>query len=256
MVRVWPRQMLRRALWHSEMRRSWWERQPARRNDVIIITARFQTGSTLLWNLFRHLDGITAYYEPFDERRWFDPPSRHSRTPATHTNIRDDYWREYDGLAILQQHYREEWTNKNLYMDANFCDPDMKRYVEILIDKAPGRPVLQFNRIDFRLPWFRHHFPAATILHLARHPRDQWCSCLLDPARFPPNGRIDQFSPHDQCHLRLWAQDLKYHFPFLDEKRLGHPYQMFYYIWKLSYIPTVSFNVISLVASSSGYTRG
>jgi hypothetical protein len=50
--------------------------------------------------------------------------------------------------------------------------------------------VLQFNRIDFRLPWFRHHFPAATILHLARHPRDQWCSCLLDPARFPPNGSI------------------------------------------------------------------
>ena len=34
----------------------------------------------------------------------------------------------------------------------------------------------------------------------------------------------------------MWAEDLKYHFPFLDEKCNRHPYQLHYYIWKLSYL--------------------
>ena len=38
----------------------------------IIITGRFRSGSTLLWNIFRDLPECTAYYEPFNERRWFD----------------------------------------------------------------------------------------------------------------------------------------------------------------------------------------
>src|SRR4029453_9208736 len=36
----------------------------------VFITARFRSGSTLLWNLFRHLSGCTSYYEPLNERRW------------------------------------------------------------------------------------------------------------------------------------------------------------------------------------------
>jgi hypothetical protein len=42
----------------------------------IFITARFRTGSTLLWNAFRHVRGCTSYYEPLNERRWFDPSAR------------------------------------------------------------------------------------------------------------------------------------------------------------------------------------
>src|SRR5262245_36641455 len=46
---------------------------PADAPPPIVISARFRTGSTLLWNVFRHLPNCTAYYEPFNERRWFDP---------------------------------------------------------------------------------------------------------------------------------------------------------------------------------------
>jgi hypothetical protein len=230
---------------YGELSTSDGERQPCKRSDVIIITARFRSGSTLLWNLFRHMDGITAYYEPFNERRWFDPHTRGGGVDCTHKQV-TDYWREYDGLEILGQYYHESWTAKNLFMDATFWEPDMKRYVEILIDKAPGRPMLQFNRIDLRLPWFRRHFPAATIIHLYRHPRDQWCSSLLDPGCFPKDARTDQFPPHDKFYLRHWANDLKYHFPFLEESTIAHPYQMFYYIWKLSYIFGVHFSHYSI----------
>jgi hypothetical protein len=211
------------------------EQTAATRPAPIMITARFRTGSTLLWNLFRHVPNCTAYYEPFNERRWFDPAVRGSKTDLTHRGV-DDYWREYDGLAFLGAHYDERWIDHELLMDADDWNPAMRRYVALLIDHARGRAVLQFNRIDFRLPWFRHHFPDARFVHLYRHPRDQWCSSLVDVAACPRDCTMEQFAPHDQYYLRNWARDLRYHFPFLAEESIGHPYRAFYCIWKLSYL--------------------
>lgn len=207
---------------------------PALRNNLIIITARFRSGSTLLWNLFRCTPGCTAYYEPFNERRWFDPRRRGGRIDPTHKNV-DDYWREYEGLTALGEYYREEWTERNFLMDATFWDPAMKCYVELLIERASGIPVLQFNRIDFRLPWFRQNFPHAKMVHLYRYPRDQWCSSLVDMRCFPKDGEVAEFEPYDHYYLLRWARDLKYHFPFLDERSLSHPYELFYYLWRLSH---------------------
>jgi hypothetical protein len=205
------------------------------RSPPIFVTARFRTGSTLLWNLFRHLDGVTAYYEPLNERRWFDPSTRGGRVDPTHPHV-TDYWTEYEGLPQLGNWYHESWCSHNLYMDADFWNPDLKRFIEILIQGAKGRPVLQFNRMDFRLGWLRHTFPDAIIVHLYRHPRDQWVSTLVDVASFPKEGAPAEFARQDRYYLLGWAKDLRYHFPFLDERRATHPYQLFYYIWRLSYL--------------------
>jgi len=210
--------------------------EPSQRSDVVIITARFRSGSTLLWNLFRHVEGFTAYYEPFNERRWFDPQHRGERIDPSHKQVRD-YWTEYDGLSELAKYYDERWIDSELYMAADAWNPAMKRFVAILIARATGRAALQFNRIDFRLPWFRRHFPRARIVHLYRHPRDQWVSALTEESMsFPRGGRMADFARHDHFYLLRWARDLSYQFPFLDADAIEHPYQLHYYLWKLSYL--------------------
>ena len=199
------------------------------------MTARFRSGSTLLWNIFRHVEQCTAYYEPLNERRWFDPRRRGDHTDRTHEGV-TDYWKEYEGLSDLNELYQERWIDTNLYMSAGAWDPNLKRYIERLAEHAPGRPVLQFNRVDFRLPWLRHHFPHARIVHLVRHPRDQWCSSLRDPSCFPKDATLADFGPHDKFYLTMWCRDLRYVFPFLDVPATTTRTSLFYFLWKLSYL--------------------
>jgi hypothetical protein len=205
------------------------------RNDIIFITGRFRSGTTFLWNVFRSVPGVTAYYEPLNERRWFDPASRGARVDSTHKHV-EEYWKEYEGLEELGKHYRLEWIDTNLYMDERFHDPGMRKYIECLVERAPGRPVLQFNRVDFRLPWLRAHFPGAKLVHIYRHPRDQWCSALMGCDCPRDDMPFADFERHDGFYLTSWVRDLKVHLPFLEEGEIAHPYQAFYFIWRLSYL--------------------
>lgn len=202
---------------------------------AIFITGRFRSGSTLLWNLFRHMKGFTAYYEPHNERRWFDPATRGQGVDPTHKQV-SDYWAEYEGLTALAAYYHEDWVRRQLLMDERSWDADLLAYTRLLLAQAKGRPVLQCNRIDFRLAWHRHRFPAARIVHLYRHPRDQWCSSLLNLNAFPPDGRTCDFERADHFYLFSWCHDLVRHFPFLDQDQAEHPYRLFYFLWKLSYL--------------------
>jgi hypothetical protein len=79
-------------------------------------------------------------------------------------------------------------------------------------------------------------FPQARIVHLYRHPRDQWLSTLYKQPPFPLNARAADFPSFDKFYLLMWARDLKAQFPFLDPRQDIHPYELFYLIWKLSFL--------------------
>ncbi|NLX56070.1 MAG: sulfotransferase [Planctomycetaceae bacterium] len=201
----------------------------------VFITARFRSGSTLLWNLFRHMPGITAYYEPLHPTLQLPSAARVPVGDPTHYGV-DNYWSEYERIEGLENWYTEPWHARNLYLDALDWKPALMAYLQVLIRSAPARPVLQFNRVDFRLDWLRHVFPDALLVHLFRHPRDQWLSALRKPDAFGPADSLEQFVHHDHFFLQEWVRDLATHFPVLDWQIVEHPYRMFYLLWKLSYI--------------------
>lgn len=203
----------------------------------VFVTGRFRSGSTLLWNIFRQIDGVTSYYEPLNERKWFDSDNRGGKLDSTHVNVKSDYWHEYDGLNDRLKHlYQDRWIERDLYMDEGSSDWDLHRYIAEMVKGASGKPILQFNRVDFRLPWLKRIFPQSKFIHIFRHPRDQWISTLMDPVCFgPDSGDLVAFGKADKFYLRMWVRDLQYWFPFL--KDWGrHPYYHFYFLWKLSFL--------------------
>jgi len=203
------------------------------RDDIVFISSRFRSGSTVLWNAFRQLDNCTAFYEPFNERKWFNKSDRGALVDGTHVGV-NDYWTEFDKLDCLNDLYNEDWIREGLLMTDSSWDPKMKLFIEKIISHAQGSPVLQFNRIDFRLPWIKKNFPNAKILHLYRHPRDQWFSFLTDKNLMNKDD-VEQ-SYEDSFYLDVWCKDLTKYFPFLAASETPHPYARFYLLWKLSYL--------------------
>lgn len=201
----------------------------------IFITARFRSGSTFLWNLFRSLPGVTAYYEPLNENRWFLKEGAGGQVDSTHLGV-SDYRREYKGIADLDGMFRDSWAFRELYMDQMHYDPALYRYLVLLIEHAEGRPVLQFNRADFRLPWLKANFPRAQIIHLYRNPRETWMSLLgKGGTQVPLKGEWRPDHYQDLFYTFEWASDLKRVFPFLDPEPDRHPYAIHYHLWRLSY---------------------
>jgi hypothetical protein len=200
----------------------------------IFITARFRSGSTFLWQIFKTLDNTTSYYEPLNEAQWF-LRNTNFKVDGTHLGV-DDYRAEYEGMTDLADCFDPEWGFENLYMDETHHAPNLRRYVTELIARAKGRAVLQFNRVDFRLPWLKAYFPHAKILHLYRHPREQWMSIVgkgarIDLGQLIPPGQTEST---DGFYTLEWARDLRRVFPFLEPSG-RHPYELHYLLWRLSY---------------------
>ncbi len=199
----------------------------------IFVTARFRSGSTLLWQCFHRLAEFTAYYEPFNDRRWFDPKRRGEQVDASHRGVAD-YASNYDNLEALGASFEDHWGVRHLSLGAGARNPKMQRFIEGLVEAAGERPVLQFNRIDFRLPYLKAAFPQAAFVHLGRNPRDTWRSTL----RGVPNEgswTLNSFAPFCKFYLMNWYQDLSLAYPRLWRNPYKtHPYELHYLLHRLS----------------------
>ena len=206
---------------------------------ALFLTSRFRTGSTFLWQLMNAIDGVTCYYEPLNARVWVkeaEEPRAASgagaRVDPSHKGVQN-YAAQYAGLSHLAAHHSAEWSTHNLWMDAQSFDWPMRRYLAGLIDAVPGYPVLQFNRVDFRLRWLRCQFPAAKIVHLIRNPRAQWHSSLFGQ-KLAHDITVADFDPFDRFYLGHWTRDLAGVFPILNAPPDLPAYGLFYLLWRLS----------------------
>lgn len=220
--------------------------------EIIFITAGFRSGSTLLWNIFRHLDGFTAYYEPLlHEKPSNRGRARNFQTDASHVGV-DDYHAEFKSIPDLDALHVSDWAFKNLYMGADDFDYKLERYIDKLVQEADGKSVLQFNRADFRLAWLKNRYPTARIIHLFRNPRDQWISKIKNDVYIPREYQFtDDFYPAmNAFYLYDWWKALRLEMPFLEMDLLTHPYQIHFLLWRVSYLYGKKYSDISICFES------
>ena len=198
--------------------------------NMLFITGRFRSGSTLLWNIFHNIQSCYAYYEPCHDLL-LTHIKHNSLPPPSHVGV-NSYWDEY--LPILDElevFHRIEFGVNRLFLEENSKFEDLARYIHFLISSTNNKlPVLQFNRMDFRLPWLRKQFPEAKILHLFRNPRDQWFSMVRD---LPRECCMDPFLNTDY-ELMTWSCSLGVVFPFLFSSHVKTSYHRHYLLWRLS----------------------
>lgn len=213
------------------------EKPPVASGKPIFITTRFRSGSTFLWQVFDRLDGFTAYYEPLNERGWFNVKPEDDKVDETHRGV-SIYSSNYDKLSNLSNVFSAYWTSDYMMMNSE-KDGDglnMKSYIKALVGAANHRSVLQFNRVDFRLPWLAKSFPEASIIHLERNVRDVWVSTLKGQEN-DPHWTVRDFYGRPGFYLVPWYLDLCVTYPWMIcDIDQCHPYQIHYLIWRLSQI--------------------
>jgi hypothetical protein len=208
----------------------------------VFITGRFRSGSTLLWNVFRNIPGCKAFYEPCNDLLLTHIECNTPPQPS-HVGV-SSYWDEYRPIIDdLRNRHNTEFGFKNLYLEADDRFEAFEGYIRFLLDSCNNlQPVLQFNRVDFRLPWLRKKFPGATIIHLFRNPRDQWYSMvhsLPEEQWFDPGVNTDY-------DLLVWSCSLTPVFPFLFGEHVKTSYHRHYLIWKLSKIAGINNSDLSI----------
>lgn len=196
---------------------------------ILIISGRFRSGTSMLWNVFNKLSDYCVWYEPLHPNLLSH--IAHVKPREDHLGI-DDYWGNYRNLSNLKSNYSPEFGQNRLFLEKHESWPELKSYLDYLIDKSKDKiPVLQFNRMDLRLSWIKNNFPNATIIHLHRKPHPLWVSSRKHlPLK---SDKINESHP-DAYDLLQWAADLSLLFPVLQAKKDRHSYFRHYFIYKLT----------------------
>ena len=198
------------------------------KQNPVFIVGRYRSGTSYFWHIFNQLDRFRAWYEPLHPQ--LPAQIKHTAPKADHVYIQD-YWTAYRALDDLSRHHRIEFGSERLYLTAQDSWPELRHYLDYLINASGDRqPVLQFNRMDFRLPWLTGFYPHAQLLYLKRNPIQLWCSQRKHIAKDSHNDE----SYADAYELMQWCADLAPLLPFLAPQKERHGFYRFYCLYRLS----------------------
>jgi hypothetical protein len=179
----------------------------------------------MFWNLLRTSpEHYTSYCEPFHESLLdlVDDPTLHPGD-STHTDV-DDVFSEYRSLdrSALRSLWRPWFGRERFLLQADDHAPEMRDFIDFLVDSSEHRVVIKFTRASFRVQWLRNQYPEATIIRLARRPRDMWTS-MWGRGRGLQGPRFGTFMEYSD----MAAGDIGLFVP-------GDPYKRFYGLTRLA----------------------
>lgn len=207
---------------------------------AIFITGRFRSGTSFLWQLFDQMSEYCAWYEPIHPQLLAS--IKHTEPKSDHVGIHD-YWTAFREHPEFESAYSDQFAFNKLYLEADDDYPELQAYINHLIQlSAPQKPVLQFNRMDFRLPWLKKNFPQATIIHIERNPIQLYHS---------QRKHIDEASKNnadywDAYELLPWCYALSEVFPFLLNNSSSHAFFRFYALYQLSQLAAKQYVDVSI----------
>lgn len=196
--------------------------------QVIFISGRFRSGTSMLWNIFDSLENYQAWYEPLHPN--LISHIQHVKPKKDHLGI-DDYWHSYVGLKQLAHFHSPEFGQNRIFLEKKEKWPELKTYIDYLITESGDKtPVLQFNRMDLRLSWLRNQYPNSKIIHIHREPISLWSS----NRKHLSVDQRDNESHQDAYDLMQWSCELAPQFPMLIAQEGRSGFFRHYFIWKLS----------------------
>jgi hypothetical protein len=156
----------------------------------VFLHTGWRTAGTWLWSRFREMPDVEAYYEPLHEVLEGITLARiHSfswdQRASGHPALAQPYFHEFapllrPGCGGVERH-RADFAIKDFFADALTPLPDLRAYIELLLDFADRRhrqPVLKFCRSVGRVGWMQHNFPDAAHVVVVRNPAAQFASAL------------------------------------------------------------------------------
>lgn len=198
------------------------------KQQPIFIIGRFRSGTSYFWHIFNQIQGFKAWYEPLHPQLLAH--IKHTQPKADHVNIKD-YWAAYRALEKLADYHDLRFGSERLYLTAQDSWSALRQYIDYLMTcSGEKRPVLQFNRMDFRIPWLKGFYPQAKTLYLKRNPLQLWYS---QRKHIPVQQRQNE-SYADAYELMQWCADLTPILPFLAPKAGRHGFYRFYLLYRLS----------------------
>jgi hypothetical protein len=203
--------------------------RPIAPNAPLVLSGRFRSGSTLLWQMFDQDPNAVAFYEP--DHDGLAAQIAHTTPMASHIGA-TDYWRAYRSrVPLVSKLHQPTFGNRRLWLDRDESWPALQTWLNALIAAAGAqRAVLKLNRFTLRLPWLRANLPAARIVHLRREPRQQW----LSSRRHLPIERRELATELDAYDLLQWTLDLAPRLPLLAPWLDAPSYTLSYALWRLS----------------------
>jgi hypothetical protein len=204
--------------------------------SLVVVNGDFSSGTTLLFTLFRNVEGCHCLYEPLHELLpqylvW--PPRQYEG----HAFV-GDYFREDKGYDAIPRLFDPSWGVSGLSLEPDAQAPALHRYLTYLIGtsyaRAP-RVVLKDNRFAFRLGWLRRHFPDARVVNVYRDLDDQWRSWVRRAQEYAGREDVGQDSVAFMgFRLAAWCDDLAAAYPELAAERSSSGYERFSKLWTLS----------------------
>jgi hypothetical protein len=204
--------------------------------NLVFATGAFSSGSTLLFTLLRKTGDFHCLYEPLHQR--LREHLRAGLRVYEHHYHVDNYFAEYRGFSQLESLFDPAFGQRGLSLSAADDNPELYRYLSYLIGTSFGRRpnvLLKFNRVSFRLPWLRHAFPRAKVIHIYRDRDSQWNSIVQRSQAFFGKQDVEQDKvTFNGMNIASWCDDLAPTYPELAAGESGSGYERFSKLWALS----------------------